>query len=530
MKIIIFILVIILLILIIYFNYKIEQFTVSNESIEHLAYITNLLANNNITLSEENNNIKFSLGNNNLYLNNDGSVNFDDKFNFDSNGNLVNDKFIYKPDGTISFDNKFNYDPSGNLIGDKFIYKPDGTINIDNKFSYDPSGNLTGNKLSYKSDGTININNNFIYDTIGNLTGDKLIYKPDGTINIDNKFTYDPLGTLTGNKLIYKPDGNINFDNKFNYDPSGNLTGSKFNYKPDGTINLDNKFTYDTLGNLTGSKFNYKPDGTINIDNNFTYDPSGNLFNQKIYYKTNGDISVDNYEYTASLNILKRKNNNAYFDAKGYTYLNATPLIDPVTNQITKIYYDTYDALGNVVYKANWINEITIIKYKADVDIYGPLTFKAFYIYNTNGSPLIQSSTITVKTTNMVDSLGNAAGEQIKTDGSKFYLISNSTNPDGWIKGTTTGDNIINIKFLNPNALLQFYIWYEADGTNGTIINSTTINSMAHTHVLFKKYYESSVDIVKDINLNKYLTANLTKPTINTSNAFYLVNKSAYTA
>ena len=40
---------------------------------------------------------------------------------------------------------------------------------------------------------------------------------------------------------------------------------------------------------------------------------------------------------------------------------------------------------------------------------------------------------------------------------------------------------------------------------------------------------ESSVDIVKDINLNKYLTANLTKPTINTSNAFYLVNKSAYT-
>lgn len=148
-----------------------------------------------------------------------------DRTDYDKNGNLVEWK-SYK-EGNLWSCYKCKYNSSGNEI-ESDSYDNDGSLLYSYKYEYDIKGNLVEQKQYYYYEDLgrkLNSSYRFWYDSNRNMT-EKIFYDESGELWTSTKYEYDADGNMIEEK-IYNENGSLRTFSKYEYD----INGNKINYK-----------------------------------------------------------------------------------------------------------------------------------------------------------------------------------------------------------------------------------------------------------------------------------------------------------
>lgn len=209
----------------------------------------------------------------------------EDKSNENIQKTLIPDQYIEKEevfgdDGKLSFTYQYEYDDEYRLIEKQCVY-PDGTVNNDEKYTYDKDGN------NIRIDHEDNKDSSYSYYTIHKYKGDDLIESTtynvaDDSVKYTMSYSYDDK-----NRLCQEKFENIEYDNQattnYFYDDNGNIIYSE----RDNERYED--YTYDADGNLIsqtrndGTRTEWKYENNIKIEETF-YHKGDFLYTSKLEY------------------------------------------------------------------------------------------------------------------------------------------------------------------------------------------------------------------------------------------------------
>jgi RHS repeat-associated protein len=322
---------------------------------------------------------------------------FEDQYNYDSNGNLINTKNVKQEQSSFSY----------NSTNDLTKYT-DSMGNATN-YNYDNNHNVLSS-VSPK-----NIVNSFTYDSYGNIatSSDK---SSDGTLSVDISKTY----TADGNYVASTTDasGNVTVDNydltkgtlNDSTDPNNHKTTYTYDPNTDQLLSVSKTVDQQTATN----SYQYQNDLLSGITQNgstigFQYNVFGDNTQVNIGTK---NLVTNNYDNVTHLLQSTQFNQG---DKISFAYDNSDRLISKSLNQspIPNFIY-AYDNNGNLGMLADNDNSIT---YRYDYDLLNRVTSardslgNSFqFTYNPNSqitSHQFSTPSIMYTTSYSYDSVGN---------------------------------------------------------------------------------------------------------------------------
>jgi len=319
-------------------------------------------------------------------------------FSYDANGNLIATTDANGHTARLEYDqmnrrtavidanghrSEMSYDLGGRLIATKDANGNQIT------FEYDALGRQTRiiTPLGFETQTQYDANNNVTHITDANGVAGT---QPKNNQNASTYQVYDELNRLTLSRDA------LNGDTQYTYDLLGNIT------RITDAIGQATSFIYDDLGRLIETRDPIIEAGADKTDKVLQYDEIGNVLltedrtgrqrrhtydnlNRRILTEYLSDATQDSYTYDAFGDLTQLANSDVTYS---YSYTPRHELQSKTDSRLGKTLNWTYDAIGNLISKTDYQNEISTYQYDSTnrlVAMRNPAYLQVSYHYDGAG-------------------------------------------------------------------------------------------------------------------------------------------------